>query len=97
MCSEEDRGVRSIHMSRFWKTKEMLREKERKTTSWHQNQRNTISAPLSVDPTAGNMTEQLKEVCRRLDAVTGMRVAMQDRAGDSVKHLAKPEPLRKKS
>ena len=76
MCSEEDMGVRPIHRSRSWKAKERLREKERKATSWHQNQRNQISAPLIVDPTAGNMTKELKEVCRRFEAVTGMRVAV---------------------
>ena len=30
------------------------------------------------------------------ESVTGMRVAVQEREGDSVKHMAKPEPLREK-
>ena len=97
MCFDEDRGVRPINRSRFWKAKERLREKERKITNWHKSQRNQISAPLIIDPTAENMTQGVKEVCRKFEAVTGMRVAVQERAGDSVKHVAKPEHLRRKS
>ena len=96
MCGEEDRGVRPIHRSRVWKAKERMKEKERKMTSWHKSQKNQISAPLIIDPTAGTMTKELKEVCRKFESVTGMRVAVQERAGDSVKHMAKPEPLREK-
>ena len=65
--------------------------------NWHKSQRNQISAPLIIDPTAENMTQGVKEVCRKFEAVTGMRVAVQERAGDSVKHVAKPEHLRRKS
>ena len=97
MCSEEDRGVRPIHRSRLWKAKERMKEKERKMTSWHKSQKHQISAPLIIDPTAGTMTKELKEVCRKFESVTGMRVAVQERAGDSVKHMAKPEPLREKA
>ena len=42
------------------------------------------------------MTSEIKEVCRRLEGVTGMRIAVQERAGDSIKHLAKAEPLKRK-
>ena len=42
------------------------------------------------------MTSEIKEVCRRFEAVTGMRVAVQERAGDSIKHIAKAEPLRER-
>ena len=42
------------------------------------------------------MTSEIKEVCRKFEVVTGMRVAVQERAGDSIKHLAKAEPLRRK-
>ena len=42
------------------------------------------------------MTQELREVCRKFELVTGMRVAVQERAGDSVKQVAKAEPLRSK-
>ena len=63
---------------------------------WHQKQDNQISAPLIVDPTAGNLTKEMKDVCTKFEAVTGMRVALVERAGSSIKQLAKSEPLRKK-
>ena len=84
-------GVRPIHRSRYWKAKERAREKkELKITNWHKSQVNQVSAPIIVDPTAGEM----REVCKKFEAVTGMRVAVLERAGDSVKHIAKSEPLR---
>ena len=49
-----------------------------------------------MDPTAGSLTKELKEVCRKFELVTSMRVPMQERAGNALKHLAKSEPLRKK-
>ena len=42
------------------------------------------------------MTSEIKEVCRRFEEVTGMRIAVQERAGDFIKQLAKAEPLRRK-
>ena len=96
MCLEEDQGIRPVHRSRHWKTKERQREKERKVTNWHKTQRDQVSAPLIIDPTSGSMTSEIKEVCRRFEAVTGMRVAVQERAGDSIKHIAKAEPLRER-
>ena len=53
-----------------------------------------VSAPLIVDLTAGSTTCEMKDVCRKFEAVTGMRVVIQERAGDAVKHVAKAEPLR---
>ena len=94
MCQQEDSRVRPIHRSRYWKAKERAREKEMKITNWHKSQANQVSAPLIVDPTAGNTTSEMREVCRKFEAVTGMRVAVLERAGDSVKHIAKAEPLR---
>ena len=94
MCQQEDSCVRPIHRSRYWKAKERAREKEMKITNWHKSQANQVSAPLIVDPTAGNTTSEMREVCRKFEAVTGMRVAVLERAGDSVKHIAKAEPLR---
>ena len=55
-----------------------------------------ISAPLILDPTSGSMTKEMKEVCRKFEQVTGMRIAVNERAGDSIKHTAKPEPLKTK-
>ena len=71
-----------------------MKEKEIKITNWHKSQKNQVSAPLIIDPTAGDTTKELREVCRKFESVTGMRVAVQERAGDSIKHVAKAEPLR---
>ena len=43
------------------------------------------------------MTRDMKEVCKRFESVTGMRVVVQERAGDSVKSTAKAEPPRNQS
>ena len=56
-----------------------------------------VSAPLIVDLTAGSTTCEMKDVCRKFEAVTGMTVVIQERAGDAVKYVAKAEPLRIKS
>ena len=69
-------------------------EKEIKVQNWHKGQKDQISAPLIIDPTAGNMTREMKEVCTKFETVTGMRVVVQERAGDSIKHTARAEPLR---
>ena len=94
MCKDEDMGVRPIHRSRNWKAKVRRKEKELKVTNWHKNQRDQVSAPLILDPTAGSMTSDMKEVCRKFENLTDMRIVVQERAGASVKHLAKAEPLR---
>ena len=47
--------------------------------------------------TSGTMTRDMKEVCKRFECVTGRRVVVQERAGDSVKSTAKAEPLRNQS
>ena len=41
------------------------------------------------------MTTEMREVCRKFEAVTGMRVVVQERAGRANKTLAKSEPLKK--
>ena len=41
------------------------------------------------------MTRDMKEVCRRFESVTGMRVALQERAGKANKTLARSEPLKR--
>ena len=38
----------------------------------------------------------MKEVCRKFEEVTEMRIVVQERAGNALKHLAKPEPLKNK-
>ena len=96
MCRDEDEGVRPVHRSRDWKRRERKREKEKKLTNWHQNQKGQVSAPLILDPTAGNMTKEIKDVCKKFEQVTGMRVAVKERSGDAIKHVAKAEPLKKK-
>ena len=75
--------------------RERRREKELEVTSWHKSEVKQVSAPLILDPTGGIMTKEMKEVCRRFETVTGMRVAVQERAGRANKHLAKSEPLKR--
>ena len=65
-------------------------------SSWHSSQDNQPSAPLSLDPTAGSLTKAMKDVCEKFQEVTGMKVAVQERAGAANKRLAKSEPLQKK-
>jgi hypothetical protein len=96
MCLEEDSGVRPIHRSRTWKMTERRREKELKKTTWHKRGENQVSAPLFLDPTSGAMTKQMKEVCRKFEDVTGWRVPVIERAGNSVRSIAKAEPLKAK-
>ena len=94
MCQEEDAGVRPIHRPREWKEKERRQEKEKKRQNWHRSREGQVSAPLIIDPTAGGLAEELKNVCRKFEEVTEMRVAVQERAGNALKHLAKSEPLK---
>ena len=96
MCLEEDTSVRPVHRPRIWKENERRAEKEAKVSKWHQAQRNQVSAPLILDPVAGEMVADMKEVCRRFESVTGMRVVVQTRAGKANKQMAKSEPLRNK-
>ena len=94
MCEKEDAGVRPVHRPREWKEKERRQEKERKRNNWHQSKTGQVSAPLIIDPTAGPLTKEMKEICRKFEEVTEMRVVVQERAGNALKHLAKPEPLK---
>ena len=94
MCEDDKNGVRPIHRSRDWMAKERRLEKERKVTKWHQSQKNKVSAPLFLDPTAGNLTSEIKEACRKFELVTDMCVSVKTKAGEKVKHESKAEPLK---
>ena len=94
MCNDEDNGVRPIHRPREWKERERRLEKEAKVSNWHKSKPNQVSAPLILDPTAGSLSKDAKEVCRKFEQVTGMRVVVQERAGNANKALAKSEPLK---
>ena len=96
MCTEEDEGVRPIHRPRSWKESERRREKELKKTNWHQSKANQVSAPLIIDPTAGEMTKDMRAVCKDFEKVTGWRVPVVERAGRAMRSIAKAEPLKKK-
>ena len=96
MCMEEDEGIRPIHRPRSWKEKERRREKELKRTNWHQSKDNQVSAPLILDPTAGEMTKDMKVVCKDFETVTGWRIPVVERAGRAMRSMAKAEPLKRK-
>ena len=74
----------------------MRREKELKRTNWHQSRANQVSAPLILDPTAGEMTKDMKAVCKDFEKVTGWRIPVVERAGTAMRSVAKAEPLKKK-
>ena len=48
------------------------------------------------DPTAGDMTKDMKAVCRDFEMVTGWRIPVVERAGKAMRSMAKAEPLKKK-
>ena len=79
-----------------WKVEERRKEKELKRTKWHQGKTDQVSAPLLLDPAPGEMTRDMKEVCRKFEEVTGWRISVNKRAGNSVRSIAKAEPLKEK-
>ena len=89
MCVEEDGGGRPVHRPRAWRENERRREKEEMRKNWHKTDKNQVLAPLIIDPVAGCMTKDMKEVCRNFEGVTGMRVVVQTSAGKVNKQLAK--------
>ena len=78
MYLEEDRGIRTIHRSKTWKREDRRREKELKKTNWHKSREDQVSAPLLLDPTSGDITKDMREVCRKFEEVTGWRVSVTD-------------------
>ena len=52
--------------------------------------------PLILDPTAGEMSKDMKAVCRSFESVTGWRVPVVERAGLAMRSIAKAEPLKEK-
>ena len=71
-------------------------EKEQKRETWHRNGKDQVSAPLIIDPTAGELTANLKKACVKFEAASGICVSVRLRAGRSVKKDVKAEPYRKK-
>ena len=71
-------------------------QKEKKASSWHKHDSKQASAPLILDPTAGNLTKDARDVCAKFEQISGMRVSVVERAGQAIKTLAKSEPLKKK-
>ena len=94
---EVDDGVRPIHRPREWKRKERMLEKERKIFNWHQMKKDQVLAPLILDPTSGDKAKEIKYVCSKFEAVTGMHVAVKERAGQKNKSISKVEPLKSKT
>ena len=97
MCNEEDRGGRQIHRARSWQKSARRLEKERKATTWHKSNADRVSAPLIIDPSAGELTEKMKAACKEFGISMAMDVKVIERAGNSVRRDAKSEPLRNKN
>ena len=95
-CLEEDNMIRPIHGPQQWKLKEQWLEKERKVLNWHQTKKDQISAPLILDPIFGGRAKEMKEVCSKFEAVTGMYVVVKERAGQKNKSVGITEPLKSK-
>ena len=51
-----------------------------KQKNWHKSSQKQISAPLILDPVEGEMTNEIKAVCKKFEEVTGFRVAAQTKA-----------------
>ena len=96
-CQEEDQGTRPIHRPREWKERQRRLEKERKITKWHQTKPGQVSAPLILDPTAGNMAIEMREICCKFETMTGMKILVKERAGEKNKQIAMAEPLKEKT
>ena len=65
MCKDEDTGKRPVHRPRVWRERERRLEKEDTSRNWHKKKPNQISAPLIIDPVAGSMASEMREVCRK--------------------------------
>ena len=64
--------------------------------TWHKSKDHVqVSAPLILDPIPGPMIEQMKAECSKFEMLHGIRVQVCQKAGQSVRTDAKPEPLRK--
>ena len=97
MCKVEDDGGRPMYRSREWHESARRMEKERKLVSWHQTEKDTVSAPLILDPTAGGLTSKIKLICQKFEKTSGFRILVKERAGDAVRQDARSEPLRNRS
>ena len=97
MCKVEDEGGRPMYRSREWHESARRMEKERKLVSWHQTEKDTVSAPLILDPTAGGLTSKIKLLCQKFEKTSGFRILVKERAGDAVRQDARSEPLRNRS
>ena len=84
MCEVEDKGGRPIHRAREWQKCARRLHKEMKVVSWHTTEKGTISAPLIIDPTAGDLTTALKLACNKYKEATGIEVKVRLRAGASI-------------
>ena len=98
MCKVEDEGGRPVHRAREWQQATRRLEKELKPANWHTSKSDgeQISAPLIVDPTNGNLTKKLKDICSKFKTANGINVTVRKRAGTSIRSDAKSEPLRTK-
>ena len=96
MCHGEDSGGRPVHRARSWQKFAGL-EKEKKATTWHKTSVDRVLAPLTIDPSAGELTEKIKAACKELRISMGMDVKVIEKAGNSGRRDAKSEPLRNKN
>ena len=90
----EDYGGRPIHRAREYQKASRRENKGIKRNNWHRSRDGQILALLIIDPTSGDMTENMKRICGSFEKETGMRVVAVERAGSKVKQDCKSEPLR---
>ena len=83
-----------MHIPRTWRESERRIKKEVKKEKWKKSEKGQVSAPLIIDPVAGNMSSEMKVVCKQFENLTRMRVVVQTRAGRAIEPLAKSEPLK---
>ena len=94
MCRDEDNGVRPIHRAIIWQLCARRKEKERRGETWYKtNDTNSISAPLIISPTAGDLTAKLRALCDKYSKTTDIKVTTRLRAGNPMKRDPKAEPF----
>ena len=96
MCKVADDGGRPIYRPREWRRKERRLVKESKKETWHKSKDHVqVSGPLLLGPIPGPMIEHITAECSEFEMLHRIRVQVCQKAGQSVRTDAKPEPLRK--
>ena len=96
MCQEKDNDIRPIHRARIWQLCARRMEKERRGEAWYTTDgTNSISAPLIISPTAGDLTAKIRALFDKYFKTTYIKVATRMRDGNPIMRDHKSEPFRR--